>query len=71
MYLNYTYCASGFCTQALSYKGKDIMSVIFFLLLHVNCWMELSIFDSHFYHLQLVVKGVGELLMSAQMFNNG
>ena len=22
-------------------------------------------------HLQLVVKGVGELLMSAQMFNNG
>ena len=29
MYLNYTYCASVFCTQALSYKGKDIMSVIF------------------------------------------
>ena len=46
------------------------MSVIFWLL-HVNCWMEQSIFDIHFYHLQLVVKGVGELLMSAQMFNNG
>ena len=30
MYLNYTYCASVFCTQALSYKGKDIMSVTFF-----------------------------------------
>ena len=69
MYLNYTYCASVSCTQALSYKGKDIMSVTF-LLLHVNCWMELSIFDGHFYHLQLVVKGDGELLMSAQMFNN-
>ena len=46
------------------------MSVILWLL-HVNCWMEQSIFDSHFYHPQLVVKGVGELLMSAQMFNNG
>ena len=45
--------------------------LLLFLLLHVNCWMELSIFDSHFYHLQLVVKGAGELLMSAQMFNNG
>ena len=45
--------------------------LLLFLLLHVNCWMELSIFDSHFYHLQLVVMGVGELLMSAQMFNNG
>lgn len=45
--------------------------LLFFLLLHVNCWMELSIFDSHFYHPELVVKGVGELLMSAQMFNNG
>ena len=30
MYLNYTFCASVSCTQALSYKGKDIMSVIFF-----------------------------------------
>ena len=70
MYLNYTYCASDYCTQAFSYKSKDIMSVIFWLL-HVNCWMEQSIFDIHFYHLQLVVKGVGELLMSAQMFNNG
>ena len=45
--------------------------LLFFLLLHVNCLMELSIFDNHFHHLQLVVKGVGKLLMSAQMFNNG
>ena len=52
------------------------MSVIF-LLLHVNGGRGVSNqtyfyqFDGHhFCHLQVVVKRVGELLMSAQLVNN-